>query len=189
MKNILVLLSVIAVAQTVVKADTLSDFGNSLSNFNAGTCTSLIDNNSNDRDTCLVACTEASAYITKMFTSTEYTDSKFNPAEFLSKLGDFNIKFNAQMNQCRLVELMQAFDKRASVKSFSAGLIANLASQAAMYKKSSLWTLFDNLQATYNDSAMTSDDKYKKFGSVFFKYVSELATFTSPSAAVNTKTN
>ena len=84
---------------------------------------------------------------------------------------------------------MQAFDKRTSVKSFTAGLVANLASQAVMYKKSSLWTLFDSLQSTYNDSSLSSDDKNKKLGAVFFKYVSELANFTSPSAAVKTKTN
>ena len=123
MKNILVHLGMIAIAQIVIKDDILSDLWITLTNFNAGTCTSLIDNNSNDRDTCLVACTKASSYINKMFTSSEYTDFKSNPAEFLSKLGYFNIKFNTQMNQCRLVELMKAFDKRDSIKLQSSGLL------------------------------------------------------------------
>ena len=69
MKNILLLLGIVAVAQTVVKADSLSDAGTLLSNFNYGTCKSLVDNIQNNRDTCLVACLEASAYIQTMFTS------------------------------------------------------------------------------------------------------------------------
>ena len=51
----------------------------------------------------------------KMFTSSECTNSKFNQAELKSKSGDFNIEFNAQMNLCRLVDLMQALEVRASV--------------------------------------------------------------------------
>eukprot|EP00347_Sterkiella_histriomuscorum_P004901 403358655 len=68
MKNILILLKVIVMDHTSVKANELSDFRNLISNVNS--------------DTCLAACTEASAYMTKMFTSTEYTDSKINQTEF-----------------------------------------------------------------------------------------------------------
>lgn len=93
------------------------------------------------------------------------------------------------MNQCNLVELMLALDKRLSVKSFTAGIAANVASQAAMYGKSALWSTVNDLSAAYKDTSLNQNDKYQKLGTILFKYVATLFNFTASSASVKTKTN
>lgn len=55
MKNLLVLLGIAFVAQTVT-ADAFGTVGTVLASLNSGSCKAMVDNPDNPRDTCLVAC-------------------------------------------------------------------------------------------------------------------------------------
>ena len=63
MKTLYTLFSIVAVASTVVKADTLSDFGTTLGYINTGACNVIVNNPDNSRDTCLIACADTTAYL------------------------------------------------------------------------------------------------------------------------------
>lgn len=74
MKNLLLVLGIVTISQTIVKADILSTIGTMLSSYNLGSCQAIIENVDNDRDTCYVSCGETSTSITNMFTSATYTN-------------------------------------------------------------------------------------------------------------------
>ncbi len=72
MKSIAILIALVATAN-IVKADTLSDFGGYISQFNIGTCQAFVEDPSNERDTCLVACTSTGTFIVTAFTTADYS--------------------------------------------------------------------------------------------------------------------
>jgi hypothetical protein len=113
----------------------------------------MVDNPDNERDTCLVACSDSSAYLLNyLFDVTAYSSGTITPSEFYSKLTKFIIYGNAEINQCRQSELMSLWNLKLSYKSYTYGLLANLASQAAMYNNSPLYSLFHSLKKEYDSS-------------------------------------
>jgi hypothetical protein len=186
MKSLFVILGLVATA-TFVNADSFGTAGTMVSNLNLGGCSAIVDNSDNSRDTCLIACSDTSSYILNtLFNTNAYTDKLVSPTEFYTKLNAMSIYANAQINQCRLVELMQNVDKRFSVLAYSTGLGANLAAQVMMYKKSAFWTLLDDLKTAYNAN-VTDAQRYRMMGGLLYGYLTTVLTYSSPSAAVGTK--
>ena len=129
MKTTSILLGLTLAVSSVVAVD----LATIATNFNIGCSQAFMDDPTDTTNTCYVATYNANINLATALTFSSYTGGVFTTSEFTNDMATFAVKYMTQVNQCRMVEMLEALNTRVNDPVFLYSTGVKLISQAALY--------------------------------------------------------